>query len=147
MKKLILALAIGFSMFVSASEAFSFNQQDQKIKEIIRLQAEKNNIPVDFAYALVYVESRYNPTVRGAKGEYGLGQILCSTAKSMGYVGKCEGLRDPETNLKYTMLYLKSALDQAGGDLCHASAIYSSGNPRKPKRPSAYCKLVLAQMK
>ena len=147
MKKLILALAIGFSMVVSASGAYSFEDKKEDVRELVRIQAEKNNIPIDFAYALIYVESRFEPKVRGKKGEYGLGQILCSTAKSMGYVGKCDGLKDPETNLKYAMLYLKWALDEANGDVCHAAAIYSSGNTKKPRRPTAYCKLVLTQMK
>ena len=44
MKKLILALAIGFSMVVSASEAYSFEDKKEDVRELVKIQAEKNNI-------------------------------------------------------------------------------------------------------
>lgn len=147
MKNLILALLTVLSIGVSASSAFSLDKQSQidQIKIITIIQAEKHGVPSDLALALVKVESGYNPKVRGAHGEYGLGQILCGTAKSMGYTGKCAGLLDPETNLTYSMIYLRRALDKANNDKCHAATLYSSGLDNKP-RASAYCRKVIASI-
>lgn len=139
MKKLLLALSLGFSMFVSASNVYAAADIDT----LVKTYSEKYNVPYKLAEAIVSIESGNNPKVRGQKGEYGLGQILCSTAKKMGYNGKCDGLIDPETNLTYSMLYLRKALDLAENDVCYASAIYSSGNTTRPKRHTAYCKKVL----
>jgi hypothetical protein len=141
MKKLLLTLAIGFSMFVSASEAYTAD-----IDSLVKTYSEKYSVPYKLAEAIVRIESGNNPKVRGQRGEYGLGQILCSTAKKMGYNGKCDGLKDPETNLTYSMLYLREALNIAENDVCYASAIYSSGNTAKPKRPTAYCRRVIKNM-
>lgn len=144
MRNLIVALSIGLSIIVSASTAKASDIEE--IRKIIQRQSIEQNVPSKFADAIIRVESRYNPKVRGQKGEYGLGQILCSTARSLGYKQKCDGLKDPETNVKYTLLYLRQALDTSENDLCYAAAIYSSGNPDKPRKPTKYCKLVMAAM-
>ena len=141
MKKLLLTLAIGFSMFVSASNTYAAD-----IENLVKTYSERYSVPYKLAEAIVHIESTNNPKVRGQRGEDGLGQILCSTAKKMGYNGKCDGLSDPETNLTYSMLYLREALDIAENDVCYASEIYSSGNTTKPKRPTAYCRRVLKLM-
>lgn len=147
MRNLIVALATGLSIIVSASiTKAQDNVNVENIRSLIYAQSQLNNVPSDFADAIIQVESRYNPRVRGQKGEYGLGQILCSTARSLGYDKKCDGLKDPETNLKYTMLYLRQALNKSEDDLCYAAAIYSSGSPHKPRKPTKYCKLVMAAM-
>lgn len=144
MKKLIVALVTGLSIIVSASNSEAHDEVT--IRSLIQKYSVQYNVPTHFADAIIFVESRYNPTVRGQKGEYGLGQILCSTAKGLGFNKKCDSLKDPEENIKYTMLYLRQALDESNNDLCHAAAIYSSGSTYKPKRPTPYCKLVMARM-
>ena len=147
MKNLILALATVLSIGVSASSAFSLDKQSQidQLKILTILLAEKHGVPSDLALALVKMDSGYNPKARGSSGEYGLGQILCGTAKSMGYKGKCSGLLDPETNLTYSMIYLRRALDLSNNDRCHAATLYNRGLDNKPKS-SAYCKKVLASI-
>jgi hypothetical protein len=144
MKKLIVALATGLCIIVSASNTKA--QDNELIQTLIQKYSAEYNVPTHFADAIIFVESRYNPKVRGQKGEYGLGQILCSTAKGLGLDKKCDSLKDPETNLMYTMMYLRQALDESNNDLCHAAAIYSSGSTYKPKRPTPYCRLVMARM-
>ena len=100
-------------------------------------------MPVEFALALITVESNFNPLIRGKHGEYGLGQIKCSTAKSVGFTGNCKELFDPDTNLEYSMKYLRLALNISHDNVCHAATYYNSGIRGKP-RSSAYCKKVLA---
>ena len=117
----------------------------ETIEDMVVRKATDHGVPTDFARALIKVESNFNPNVKGAKGEYGLGQILCSTARSEGFKGNCKELAKPEINLEYTMLYLRRALDQANGDICGASNYYSTGFLTKPTK-TTYCKLVLKNM-
>lgn len=147
MKKQVLALATGLSLLVSASNAFSGEKTTSvsNIQDAVVVFAEKHNVPKSFALALVKVESNYNPQVRGAHGEYGLGQIKCSTARSVGFNGKCSQLLDVSTNLEYSMRYLRVALDRANDNTCHAATLYNSGVDNKP-RSSRYCKVVLASL-
>ena len=42
-------------------------------------------------------------------------------------VGKCDKLNDPETNLEYSMSYLKQGLDISNGDIKKAINYYASG--------------------
>lgn len=137
MKKLLLIPIVGISMLSSAS-AYDLDY----IKKEVTLQAQKYNVPAKFAHAIVTVESSYNPKALGSNGEIGLGQISCRTAKSIGFVGSCERLYDPSTNLKYTMIYLRKALDITNDNQCYAATLYSSGLGRSPSS-SDFCKKVI----
>jgi len=138
MKKVILALLLGCSIIASANAS-------DRLEIFIKIiqKAEKHNVPTDFALAIIKAESNYNPFIRGSHGEYGLGQIKCSTARSMGFQGNCDQLFDPNTNLEYSMKYLRRALDVANNNLCDAATLYNRGIDGRPK-PSEYCKRVLA---
>lgn len=147
MKKRVLALVTGLSLIVSASSAFSGEKTTSRteIQEAVVVFAEKHNVPKSFALALVKVESNYNPKTRGAHGEYGLGQIKCSTARSVGFNGKCSQLLDVSTNLEYSMRYLKLALNRANGNTCHAATLYNRGLDNRPSS-SKYCRVVMASI-
>ena len=54
-------------------------------------------------------------------------QIKLATARALGYSGDAEGLRDPETNLKYGVKYLAGAYRAAGGDHDRAVKYYAAG--------------------
>src|SRR5580693_10093127 len=54
-------------------------------------------------------------------------QIKLSTARSLGYTGTAEGLRDPETNLTYAVKYLAGAYRAANGNHNRAVAYYAGG--------------------
>lgn len=142
MKKLLLALVIGCSMSVSASYAKDKITSDQ-IFDMVTIQAEKHNVPTKLAHAVIKLESNYDPNVRGQKGEYGLGQILCSTAKKQGFFDKCDQLKDPYTNLEYVMAYLRKSLDETDNDECQAASYYASGHIINLKKKSVYCKKIL----
>ena len=130
------AALLSMTMTVSAQES---------MRDMVTRKAVSHGVNEKFAHAVIKIESNYDPKVIGKRGEYGLGQILCSTAKGEGFKGKCRELSDPETNLEYTMLYLSEALKIAGGDICGASTVYSAGTTHKPSK-SAYCRLVLKNM-
>ena len=116
---------------------------NESIHSMVSRKAADHGVPVKFAHAIVKVESNYNPKVRGAAGEYGLGQILCGTARGVGFNGKCSELLNPETNLEYSMRYLSRGLKLADGNLCAASTFYNTGRVGKT---SPYCRKVMTKM-
>jgi soluble lytic murein transglycosylase-like protein len=147
MKKLLLALLVGCSMSSASYAKDTPKKYDvTQIVQFVNTSAERHQVPKDFANAIIELESNYDPYVKGKKGEYGLGQILCSTAKHMGMKGKCDQLNDPETNLEYVMLYLRYALDQTNNEICKAASYYGSGFVPKSNK-TTYCKKMLAHLK
>lgn len=116
------------------------------IEEKIYTKSTLHNVRYEFAHSVVKVESRFQPHVIGHGGTYGLGQIKCGTAKGIGFKGECKKLLDPDTNLEYTMIYLRKALDLSNNNECYAATLYNRGIMNKPKS-STYCKKVLANYK
>jgi len=149
MKKVLLALVIGVSMSSASSYAANTPKNTKydtpTIQALVTKYAERHKVPSDFAHAIVSLESRYNPSVTGKKGEIGLGQIRCSTAKQQGFKGKCSELYKPEVNLEYTMTYLRYALNLTNDDICKAASFYGSGQiPRSNK--TKYCRTMLSHL-
>jgi soluble lytic murein transglycosylase-like protein len=83
-------------------------------------------VPASIAHAVIRQESNYNPQLRGRAGEWGIGQIKCQTARSVGFSGSCGALADPATNLRYSMAYLHLALNR-GGPGCAGVSLYQRG--------------------
>ena len=83
-------------------------------------------IPAGLAHAVIAQESGDRPDLRGAAGEWGLGQIKCSTAHAVGFRGDCGLLADPATNLRYSFGYLRLALAR-GGAGCAGVSLYQRG--------------------
>ncbi len=103
--------------------------------------AATNGVPVSLAHAVIKVESNYRPDARGSAGEVGLMQIKPATARMMGYRGSVKGLYDPETNIKYGMMYLGMAHKLGGGATCTTILKYNAGHAARRMNPvsSAYC--------
>lgn len=108
---------------------------------IISRYATSYGVPVSLAHAVVSVESNYRADARGKAGEIGLMQIKPATARMMGYSGSAKGLFNPETNIKYGMLYLAKAHRLGGGALCQTILKYNAGHAAKRMNPvsAAYC--------
>jgi soluble lytic murein transglycosylase-like protein len=83
-------------------------------------------VPANIAHAVIRQESNYNPRLRGRAGEWGMGQIKCQTARSVGFAGSCGQLADAAINLRYSMAYLRLALDR-GGRGCAGVSLYQRG--------------------
>ncbi len=71
-------------------------------------------------------------------------QIKLQTARAMGYRGSRQGLYDPETNIKYGMLYLAGAHKLGGGSTCGTILKYQGGHYAKRMQASTkqYCSRV-----
>ncbi|MCM2503262.1 transglycosylase SLT domain-containing protein [Aureimonas altamirensis] len=120
----------------------------RELDEMIAKAADANDVPRELAYAVVRVESRYNPKAVGPGGVYGLSQIKPATARSLGFSGSAQDLLDPETNLKYGMKYLSGAWHKGDRDVCATSMKYKGGHRATTMTQSAraYCSSVKQHM-
>jgi soluble lytic murein transglycosylase-like protein len=98
-----------------------------KYDELISAHARENLVPEALVHRVIVRESKYQPSLVGRGGAIGLMQIKLATARGVGYTGTAEGLRDPETNLKYGIRYLAGAYRAAKGDLGRAVHYFAAG--------------------
>lgn len=117
--------------------------QRSSIVGLVDQAASAAGVPQVIAHAVVRHESKYRPHVRGRAGEWGLGQIKCQTARGVGFSGHCHQLADPAINLRYSMRYLRQALDR-GGEGCGGVSLYQRGLYGR-RGCSAYGRVVLAR--
>ncbi|MEM5495349.1 transglycosylase SLT domain-containing protein [Hoeflea sp. AS16] len=131
------------------SSSMSFGYSKRPYGKLISSYAKKNGVPEALAHAVISVESNYRPKARGAAGEVGLMQIKPATARMMGYRGSTKGLYNPETNIKYGMLYLAKAHQLGGGTTCGTILKYNAGHGAKRMNPVSkrYCGKVSRLMK
>ena len=83
-------------------------------------------VPVELVRRVVKRESNFRPNAYN-KGHWGLMQIKHATARGMGYDGPANGLLDAETNLKYSVKYLRGAFLVADGNHDYADKLYQRG--------------------
>ncbi|EJF74939.1 hypothetical protein ME7_01310 [Bartonella birtlesii LL-WM9] len=119
---------------------------------LIQKFANKYNVPVNLAHAVVKVESDYKAYTKGAAGEIGLMQIKPATARGLGFNGSVQDLYDPATNLEYGMRYLARAYKLSGGNTCGTILKYNAGHAAKKMNSvsAKYCsrvKTYLASLK
>lgn len=98
-----------------------------KYDELISAHAEANLVPEALVHRVIVRESKYRPSLLGRGGAIGLMQIKLATARGLGYTGTADGLRDPETNLKYGIRYLAGAYRAAKGDFNRAVHYFAAG--------------------
>ena len=95
--------------------------------------AAQYGISENWIRAVIQVESNWNPNAYNPNdpggGAYGLGQILLSTARGLGYTGSADGLFDPATNIHYIAQLLAQLRDAYGDDFRRVYSAYNSGNP------------------
>ena len=107
------------------------NSRHPEVVAMIRRMAPSYGVPTWFALRIAKVESGYNPRARGRAGEYGVFQLKCSTARSIGYNGNCSGLLSASTNVKYGLKYLSMAVKSSRGNLKLAASKHNGGLGRK----------------
>jgi soluble lytic murein transglycosylase-like protein len=115
------ALALGL---LHPDAAFA---QRSQYDEMVNRHAMANGLPVELVHRVIVRESRYRPGLVGRGGAIGMMQIKLATARSLGYTGSAEGLRDPEINLTYAVKYLAGAYRAANGDQNRAVRYYAGG--------------------
>ena len=126
---------------LAAMAALHFPQAAQaqraQYDALVATHARANAVPEALVHRVIVRESRYQPALVGRGGTIGLMQIKLATARSLGYTGDAEGLRDPNTNLTYGVKYLAGAYRAANGDHDRADALLRQRLLRGRQTPAA----------
>ena len=122
-------LATAVALLPHAAQA-----QRAQYDALVASHAQANGVPEALVHRVIVRESRYQPHLIGRGGTIGLMQIKLATARSLGYTGTAEGLRDPNTNLTYAVKYLAGAYRAANGNHDRAVSYYASGYYYAAKR-------------
>ena len=101
--------------------------QRAQYETLIATHSKANMVPEVLVHRIIVRESKYQASLLGRGGTIGLMQIKLATARALGYSGDAEGLRDPDTNLKYGVRYLAGAYRAAGGDHDRAVKYFAAG--------------------
>ncbi len=100
-------------------------------RRLVERSAARSEVDPDYLQAIVREESRFNPAVRSSAGAVGLGQLMPQTARLVaakaGIDFSDDALLEPHHNLRLSALYLRSLLDQFGGNIVYATASYNAG--------------------
>jgi soluble lytic murein transglycosylase-like protein len=107
--------------------------RDAQYDALVATHAKANDLPEALVHRVIVRESGYRPGLV-SRGNVGLMQIKLGTARSLGYTGTAEGLRDPNTNLTWAVKYLAGAYRAANGDHKRAMHYYASGYYHAAKR-------------
>jgi soluble lytic murein transglycosylase-like protein len=94
-----------------------------RFKEHVKTAAEKYRLPEKLLFAVMAVESNYDPRALSEKGAMGLMQLMPGTAKDM-YVADAW---DPVQNIDGGARYLRVLANQYGGDPVQVLAAYNAG--------------------
>ena len=95
----------------------------QALKPLITTLAQKYGVEFKLVWAIIEVESRFNPQALSGKGAAGLMQLMPATAARYGVTNR----HDTAQNLEAGIHYLKDLLDQHQGNLTLALAAYNAG--------------------
>ena len=132
MKRLLTLACLAAMAALAAPQTARAQRADYN--ELVARHAQANGLPEALVHRVIVRESRYQPHLVGRGGTIGLMQIKLATARSLGYTGSAEGLRDPDTNLTYAVKYLAGAYRAANGDHARAVHYYASGYYEAAKR-------------
>lgn len=130
---------------ITPTRKLSATVQGQKVwaqyGQLIRESAAEYGLDPNLIFATIMIESggnaraiRQEPRLHDAS--YGLGQLLYSTARGIGYRGTPEGLFDPATNIDLIARYHRRNLDHYGhltGE--QLTTAYNTGSPYKRPYP------------
>lgn len=89
--------------------------------------ALEENVDPDIAFGLVRAESSFKNTSTSHVGAVGLTQLMPRTAAWLVPGTTTTELRNPETNLKIGMTYLRQLIDKYSGDVDLALTAYNRG--------------------
>ncbi|MDE4139535.1 MULTISPECIES: lytic transglycosylase domain-containing protein [Rhodobacterales] len=118
---------------VSRNEPPLFPNETPDLRRKINYWSDHYEVPRSLVHRLAVRESTHRPTAVN-RPYYGLLQILPATARSMGFKGKPQDLLDPDTNLEFSVKYLRGAWLLADGSEDTAVKHYSRGYYYEAKR-------------
>ncbi len=103
-----------------------------RYEAIVRTHARNYDLPPTLLAAVIYAESKFDPSARSGAGAVGLMQLLPDTARGIAARTGGDGfvvsdLLDPEINVRYGSWYLRNLLNRYDDDLRTALAAYHAG--------------------
>lgn len=118
---------------MEATLVFKVWSRLQPFIDIVAAKSIKHGVPTTLIYAIIFMESSIHPNTKiwepnVEQFAMGLGQVLPSTARWMGFKGTDEELLKPEVNLEYVAKYLRYQLDRYENDIPEAIAAYNAGS-------------------
>ena len=91
---------------------------------IVKRYALRYNVPQDLLFAVIEVESSWNPRAISPKGALGLMQLMPGTARRFGAFNPF----DPEQNIAAGARYIAVLMTEFAGDLRLVTAAYNAGD-------------------
>lgn len=110
-----------------------FPNETPKLRKTINRWSDYYDVPRPLVHRLAVRESTHRPTAVN-RPYYGILQILPATARSMGFDGAPQDLLDADTNLEYSVKYLRGAWLLSDGSYDTAVKHYSRGYWYEAKR-------------
>jgi hypothetical protein len=114
-----------------AAEGFSQSEQERiaAVQTIVEREADTRDLDPNLVYAVIWVESRFDPKAKSPAGARGLMQLMPATAahlaKELGE--KRPKAYDPDFNIRAGAYYLDRLLERFDGDETLAVAAYNAG--------------------
>ena len=129
----VAAVAAGFTLYVWKASPPWFERLRYPLhySTIVVERAKANDLDPALLAAVIYEESRFNPTAESRSGAIGLMQLTPDTAKGIairtgGTAFRLSDLTNPAINIRYGSWYLRLLLTKYG-DLRLALAAYNAG--------------------
>lgn len=114
---LVMSLAIGVIGNALIDRIYTW-VYPEKYHNIVVKYSEEYSVPEELVFAVIKVESDFDPMARSSAGAMGLMQMLPSTytwlASKLSEEAREELLYDPETNIKYCTYYLSYLYSRFG---------------------------------
>lgn len=110
----------------SSTTAPLYPNETPELRKLINQYADYYEVPRPLVHKVVQRESDYRPKARNGP-YYGMMQILPATARGMGFRGEPKELLDAETNLRWSVKYLKGAWMVSDGNMDEAVMWYARG--------------------
>ena len=112
--------------------AIEKSQHPKNYEEIVSRYADEYNVPKDLIWAVIKVESDFDPEAKSSAGALGLMQMMPDTFREItkDFLGEnlaFEELTDPEVSIRYGTYYLAYLYRYFDYNWHHAIAAYNGG--------------------
>ena len=128
-KKTISIIAVSLASLAVVAAVLLCAVFPNKYASLVNKTADEFDLPRPLVRAVVWAESKFDPSSVSSKGAVGLMQLMPSTldecAASLG-IKNADGF-DPQTSLKCGCYYLSLMLDKFDGDETAALVAYNAG--------------------
>lgn len=108
----------------------TLSPQQVTVAKMVRDSAIENHVDPLVALAVAKIETNFNCSRVGSRGERGPMQVLPRTARGVGYRGSNRGLSVCKTGIKYAMRVLHQCQKLAKNDLERTVVCYNAGPGR-----------------